>query len=249
MIYTLVNRCFRICSSWSMFHQQLILLRETFQRNGYPGNLVDRCFDLLWNKIHILKEKVPTVEKKPLQFVLPYLRTISLQTWTKSQKSIKGVLNCYKLQVIFKSQNKLFNNFRLKELVPKILTSSVVYKFQCGLCNESYYGECVRYLAVKSGEHIGISPLINKKVQLKKDSTVFHYLLNCNYSPTFEDFSVQCHENKKYLLEMKESLLTMRDRPSMNWNVRSTTLLYVWMSSYQIVCCTLWTLRSDIYLF
>ena len=92
----------------------------------------------------------------------------------------------------------------------------MVYKFQCGLCNESYYGECVRYLAVKSGEHIGISHLINKKVQLKKDSTVCHYLLNCNYSPTFEDFSVQCHENKKYLLEMKESLLTMRDRPSVN---------------------------------
>ena len=30
MIYTLVNKCFRICSSWSMFHQQLILLREIF---------------------------------------------------------------------------------------------------------------------------------------------------------------------------------------------------------------------------
>ena len=28
MIYNLINRCFRICSSWSMFHQQLILLRE-----------------------------------------------------------------------------------------------------------------------------------------------------------------------------------------------------------------------------
>ena len=36
MIYTLVNRCFRICSSWSMFHQQFILLREIFQKNGYP---------------------------------------------------------------------------------------------------------------------------------------------------------------------------------------------------------------------
>ena len=27
MIYTLVKRCFRICSSWSIFHQPLILLR------------------------------------------------------------------------------------------------------------------------------------------------------------------------------------------------------------------------------
>ena len=75
------------------------------------------------------------------------------------QKCIKGVLNCCKLQVIFKSQNKLCNNFCFKDLVPQILTSSVVYKFQCGLCNESYCGECVRHLAVRSGKRIGISPL------------------------------------------------------------------------------------------
>ena len=128
------------------------------------------------NRIHILKDKVPTVEKKPLQLVLPYLGSISLQTRTKLQKSIKGVLNCCKLQVIFKSQNKLCNNFRIKDPVPQILTSGVVCKFQCGLCNESYYGECVRHLAVRSAEHIGISSLTNKRVQPRKDSAVCHHL-------------------------------------------------------------------------
>ena len=107
MIYTLVNRCFRISSSWSMFYQQLTLLREIFQKNGYPENFIDRCFKLLLNRTHIIKEKVPRVEEKPLRLVLPYLGNISLQTRTKLQKSIKGVLNCCKLQVIFKSQNKL----------------------------------------------------------------------------------------------------------------------------------------------
>ena len=93
-----------------------------------------------------------------------------------------------------------------------------------------YYGECVRHLAVRSGEHIGISPLTSKRVQPRKDSAVCHHLLNCNYSPTFEDFSVLCHDNKKYLLELKESLLIMRDRPSMNRNVRSAPLyLFEWV--------------------
>ena len=55
-----------------------------------------------------------------LQLVLPYLGT--MQTRTKLQKSIKGVLNCCKLQFIFKSQNKLCNNFRFKNPVPQILT-------------------------------------------------------------------------------------------------------------------------------
>ena len=77
----------------------------------------------------VLKEKVSTVEKKPLQLVLPYLETDSLETKTKSQKSIKGTLNSCKLQVIIKSQNKLCNNFRFKNPVPQILRSGVVYKF------------------------------------------------------------------------------------------------------------------------
>ena len=57
-----------------------------------------------------------------------------------------------------------------------------------------------RYLAVRSavrsGEHIGILTLTNKWVQPRKDSHACHYFLNCNNSPTFEDFSLVCHENK-----------------------------------------------------
>ena len=30
-------------------------------------------------------------------------------------------------------------------------------------------------------------------------------------TPTLSDFNVLCHESKKYLLELKESLLMMRD--------------------------------------
>ena len=135
------------------------------------------------------------------------------------QKSIKGLLNYCKLLVISKCQNKLCNNFRFKEQVLQILTSGVVYKCQCGLCTESYFRECVRHLAVRSGKHINILPLTNKSVQRRKDSAVCHHLLNCNYSPSFEDFSVLRHENKTYPLELKESLSKVEFRPAMNQNI------------------------------
>ena len=61
----------------------------------------------------------------------------------------------------------------------------------------------MRHLAVRNREHIGISPLTDKKVQPRKGSAVCHYLLNYNYSPTFKNFSVLCHDNKRYLLELK----------------------------------------------
>ena len=110
---------------------------------------------------------VPTDEKKSLWLVLLYLATISLPTRTKLKKFIKGILNYCNLQFTFESQNELFNNY-FKDPVPQIL------KFQGGLCNESYYGECSSHPAVRSGEHIGISHLTNKSVQPRKNSAVYY---------------------------------------------------------------------------
>ena len=56
-----------------MFHRQLTLLREIFQKNGFLEKFIDRCVKLLLNRIHILKEKAHAVEKKPLQLFRNYI--------------------------------------------------------------------------------------------------------------------------------------------------------------------------------
>ena len=55
------------------------------------------------DNIHVVKETTQTVEKKPFVLVLPYLASISLQTGNKLKKSLKNVLNCCKLQIVFKN--------------------------------------------------------------------------------------------------------------------------------------------------
>ena len=120
MIYTLINRCFRICSSWSMFHQQLILLREIFQKNGYPENFIARCFKLFLNRIHILKDKVPIVEKKPLQLVLPYLGTIC-KLGLNCKSPSKGYLTAVNYRLFSKVKVNSVIIFALKTLFPKFL--------------------------------------------------------------------------------------------------------------------------------
>ena len=112
--------------------------------------LIDKCFKKFLDNIHFVKEKVPTVERKRLLLVLSYLGVISLQTRSNLQQVIKGVLNCCELEIAFKCQTKLSNSCRFKDPIPKDLISGVVYKFQCGLCNESYYGESIRHLDLGS---------------------------------------------------------------------------------------------------
>ena len=146
------------------------------------------------DNIHVVRATILTVEKMPFVLVLPYLSSISLQIRTKLKKSLKNILNCCKLQIVFKDKTRLGNNFHFKDQIPKDLTSGVVYKFQCGLCNESYYGECMRHLNVRIGEDIGISPLTRKQVKAKNSSVADHLLL-CNHSTSYNDFSILTSEN------------------------------------------------------
>ena len=60
------------------------------------------------------------------------------------------------MQTVFENKTSLGNNSYFKDWIPSDLTFGGVYKFQCGFCNESCYGECVRHLNVRIGEHIGI---------------------------------------------------------------------------------------------
>ena len=232
-VYTLAYRCFRICSSRTKLHNELVCLKETFLKNGYSEDFINKCFKKFLDNIHIVKETTLTVERKSLVLVLPYFGSISLQTRTKLKKSLKNILNCCKLQIVFKNKTRLGNNFHFKDQIPKDFTSGVVYKFQCGLCNESYYGECIRHLNVRIGEHTGISPLTRKQVKPKNNSVADHLLL-CNHSGSYDDFSILTRDNSKFLLELKESLLILRDKPSLNTNMHQHHCTYSTRSSKKI---------------
>ena len=50
-----------------------------------------------------------------------------------------------------------------------------------------------------------------------------NYLL-CKHSPSFDSFSVLTKENRKFVLQLKEKLLIMKGKPSLNRNIRSAPL-------------------------
>ena len=224
MVFTLACHCFKICSDWTKFHEKLSFLKQVFFKNGYPLSFIDNCFKTFVDKLFIKRPQLITVEKKTLFLSLPYLGEISLQTRTKLRKSLKGLLNSCKLQTVFKSKRKLSNVFRIKDRLRSDLVCGVVYKYTCSRCNSTYYGETDRHLKVRSGEHIGMSPLTFKKTKPSKESTIRDHLLNCNNTPSFEEFTILTNGNNKFDLEIKESLLIKRDRPILNKNISSAEL-------------------------
>ena len=132
-------------------------------------------------------------------------------------------MNSCKLQIVFKSQRKLSNVFHFKDRLPFDLVSGVVYKYTCGRCNSTCYGETGRHVKVRSGEHIGASPLTFKKTKPSKEIAIRDHLLYCNNIPSFEEFTILANGNK-FVLEIKESLLIKRYRPILNKNISSAKL-------------------------
>ena len=43
MVYTLVYRCYRICSDWTQFHTEFTFLKGIFRKNVYLENFIYEC--------------------------------------------------------------------------------------------------------------------------------------------------------------------------------------------------------------
>ena len=163
--------------------------------------------------INVIKGTILTIQKKVLFFTfIQYHQELGLMV----KKSLKNTLNCCKLQMLLKNQTRQGNNFHFKDRILKYLTSGVVCKFQCGLCDQSYYGECIRHLNIRTGEHTGILPFTRNKLSKSKNSSVANHLLFCSHLASYGDCSILMCESKKVLLELKEGLLIVRAHPSLN---------------------------------
>ena len=66
-------------------------------------------------------------------------------------------------------------------------------------------------------------PLTKKKGK-PKGTAVSDHLLFFNHSASFKNFSVLTKENRKFVLELKESLLIMRDKSSLSRDIRFAPL-------------------------
>ena len=93
-----------------------------------------------------------------------------------------------------------------------MLLSGLVYQYKCGGCNATRYGKTKHHFKVQICEQLGISHLTEKKVKIhnKKLMAIQEHLSCCNYSPSFEDFSILTRKSNDFKLKIMESLLIAR---------------------------------------
>ena len=120
--------------------------------------------------------------------------------------------------LVFQTKCKNSNFFTFKDKIPSFLYSGVVYKFQCGSCNATYYGKTKRHFKVGICENLEISALTGKRAKGDDDSAIKEHLLLCNHARDFEDFSILATKNNGFKVTLMESLLIITDHPPLNKN-------------------------------
>ena len=76
---------------------------------------------------------------------------------------------------------------------------------------------------VRIAENIGISQFTKKQLKPKSIS-IANNLLFCNNLACYDNFRIRMRENKKFLLELRESMFIMRDQPYLNRIITSAPL-------------------------
>ena len=229
LIYTLLYRGFSLCTNWSKFKSELLILKSIMGKNGYPRHFVDKCIKTFFDKMSTPKQLVQTVRKKELRICLPYMGIDSLKMRKELIKFAKIYLpgSC-KLQIIFSSQNRLGDYFRFKDKIPLQCRSLILYRFLCNKCNLVYYGKTFRHYKVRVNEHLGKSLKTDKPYTYNpkntNNTTVLNHIHNCKCNASMEDFKIIGSAKNDYHLRIKESIIIKKDNPILNKTVKSIPL-------------------------
>ena len=158
LIKTLIDRMYRINTTWTSFDIDLKNLKQVLLKNQYPLTMIDNVIKkYLQNAVNntntgSMPVEMPNIETR--YFKLPFIGMYSKVTQNKIEKLCNRFCKSAKVKLVFTSNN-LCQTFSYKDSYPSILSSKVNYKFVCASCNASYVGQTHKHLTTRIDEHFG----------------------------------------------------------------------------------------------
>ena len=203
---------------WYYFtlHKEFEFLKSYFNNNGFPLKLIESNIGKFLNK-NIQNSVTSNVNsKESFYFTLPY----SGHQSEKLKKELISILNQYfknsNFNIILVNNFKISSFFSYKDVLPKAVRSSVVYKFCCELCSSEYVGSTTRSLIVRSSEHAGRSHRTGNRFSNPSASNIRDHAESCGSPISLDQFTIIDQCNKAIDLRILESLYIFKLQPKLN---------------------------------
>jgi putative heme iron utilization protein len=223
LLSTLLFRYFSICSTYALFHLEVVKFKEIFLRNGYPPWFIDRCIKKFLEKIFTKKKIFQNVPKKEFLIVLPFLGSISSITEKRVRSLFQNMIPWGEIKIVYKTQCRISQLFRFKDAIPKDLMSHLIYYFKCTSCNAEYIGETERHAKVRWCEHLGLSCFTDKPI-VGIQTAIRNHIIENKCNSTIDDFKIIGNAENHNLLLIKESLFVKHYKTFLNTKVKNVEL-------------------------
>ena len=186
------------------------------------------------DKLFIKRKKVKdSSTEKEIMISFEFLGKTSLEVKRQLIEIFRTCSKDIKLNVVFKSSVRVSNAFRFKDQIPKCLNSMLLYKFTCNTCNSVYIRKTKRHYLVRQFEHLGLSVFTNKALRYSdKDVTAIRkHCHHQNHVNCTDNFKIMGNSVNNYFLQLKESLLILKLRPTLNV-AKESMLLYLFDNDF-----------------
>ena len=227
MITTLLYRSFEIVSDYVKLDNEIVNLKNILKRNRYPDGFINKVIFMFSHKKFTPKKPViHTVPKKRVRIILPYLGQTSRTIRTKLRNLFRMIPSC-RLEIIYQTTYRMGNLFRFKDCLSKSIMTNFVYHYKCGSCAASYVGRCYRHKHVRFCEHAGISPKtgVPYTLTLENASSIKTHMITKKHPVNIDvDFNILSRGGTREVLDIKESIMIRKLKPTLNDRAASTQL-------------------------
>ena len=154
LIKTLIDRTFKITSSWKLFNKDIKDVKTILKKNNFLPNLINQNIKSYLNDKYSNSNKEWAQESTSRYFKLAYIGGFSSYTEKRIKDIIKRFCKINSSVKLAFTPTKLANFFSTKDRQPDILHSYLIYRFNCTGCNSCYVGNTTRHLCTRIEEHL-----------------------------------------------------------------------------------------------
>ena len=135
MIWSLLYRAFHLSSSYKLFQEEVVRIKDMLLHNGYPSTVYERCINTFLRKIFQPKPVTVTMSGRPITIELQYIGKHSLNVRAQLRRLVIKFYSQVELKIYIRSAWKMSLLFPIKDSTPFARRSKVVYCYMCAGCD------------------------------------------------------------------------------------------------------------------
>ena len=225
-IKSLVSRAYGLCSTFHNLNNEFIYIKKYFKQNGFPTQLIENTICSFLDDKYNNNSQRQNTPNQEMYVSLPYFGSQSDKFKLELSVLFRKYFNDISFHFIFVNPFKIGSFFKHKDVLPKEMRSSLIYKYSCVQCASEYIGSTTRLLASRVAEHSGRSLRTNRILAHPSHSNIREHAQTCGTPITIDNFTILDSCSNTNDLRILESLYIFKDRPVLN-NMQSAHPLCV----------------------